>query len=600
MLLSEIEAWDVGAMRAIAAELNSELDNARQAAAELQKVAHLPGWTSPAADVARQRIKTARANVLDDAAVIGAVQQLAEETVQAVTTLQNQLAEIRADVAGSGGHLSLSDSGEVTISGTPDEIADLQAAADDIETRAKALIHQADDIDADCKEVFDNIAKGAVTAAGATDFGGAFRAGEGQSGLSAPYPPEGDGVLPKDATAWWNALSPQEQQKVLAEHPDWIGNRDGVPTPARGRVNQGFLEQQIAAVQAELDKFPTLDELRAQYPGLAEAQIHAMSDSMQGATRQRLDSAKAIKRALSIDGDITKGYDPNKYLMMFTPTETELMAAIAVGNPDDAEHVSVTAPGMTTHATSLPGMVAEAAVLRDETTQLLRGQGVFDQDVATIAWFGYDPPDIDETVLRALGEQRANAGAMDLAAFYRGINATNVNGADVHLSAFGHSYGSMTTAQALNELNETGVVDDVVFYGAPGLGHANLGDPALPGDTAPPYITDESQLFVPDGNAFVMSADRDPVSEEIYKWGASFPSMADLGQHGPNPTSLPFERLGTDASHPGGPDAGSREGASGHSEYPRLGGNGVLRTPGYNLAVVASGLAHNHPEMLVR
>lgn len=601
MQLSDIDEWNVGALRSISTELDTELHTVTQVAEELQKVSLLPGWESPAADAARGKIRSVRGNVLDDAAVLGAVQQLAEETATSVTTLQQRLAQVRADVAAQNGHLSLSDSGEVTITGTPEEVAELQRVANDIETRAKALIHQAQDIDNDCAEVFGHVTRGDITAAGATDVDTARHTGEAQSGLSAPYPPTGPDAQPNDATAWWKALSTDEQQKVIAEHPDWIGKLDGVPTPVRGQVNRAFLEQEIASTQAELDKFPTLDELRAQYPGLAEAQIHAMRDSMTGASRDRLNNAMAIKKSLSLQGDPELGYDPDRYLMMFDPSGEEMMAAVAVGNPDDAKNVSVTTPGMNTHATSLPDMVTEVSALRNEAQAQLDLAGKGDEKVAAIAWFGYDPPDVDPaTVWGALSEDRANAGAVDLAHFYRGINATNINGADVHLSAFGHSYGSLTTAQALNELGETGVVDDAAFYGSPGLGYANelttIGPRGIPMAEA---ITDESQLFLPDGHAFVMSADADPVSEEIKKWGISFPSLADLGGHGPNPTSSSFERLGTDASQSGGPGA-MREGATGHSEYPRLGSNGMLRTPGYNLAIIASGLGASNPDLLVR
>ena len=87
---------------------------------------------------------------------------------------------------------------------------------------------------------------------------------------------------------------------------------------------------------------------------------------------------------------------------------------------------------------------------------------------------GYEPPGkSDISVLEAGFERRANEAAPDLADFYRGINATDEHGSDVHLSAFGHSYGSLTTAQALNELGQSGVVDDAAFYGSPGLGHTN-------------------------------------------------------------------------------------------------------------------------------
>ncbi len=594
MWLRQIESWDVGALRSIAEELDTELEAARSAADELAHVALLPGWDSPAADIARERIRTARANILDDAAVIGAVAQLADETAQAVAELQRELAGIRADIAASDGHLLLSDSGEVTVIGSPDEIATWRDDAEEIEARAKALLRQADDIDADCREVFANIAAGEVTAQGAVDLVGAHRAGEQQSGLSAPYPPEGDGTRPVDVTAWWEALTPEEQQKVTREHPDWLGNRDGVPVAVRDSVNRGFLDQEIAAAQAGVDTIPTREEYRQQHPGMNAAQFHSAYSALVSDRRRRLDEALGVKTAMSSLGQLDKGYDDNRYLVMFRPTDTELLAAVAIGNPDTATHVAVTTPGMNTHATSLPGMAAEAVALRAEAHFQLSKTGFGDESVATIAWFGYDPPDVDETVGGAALENRANAGAVDLAQFYRGINATNVNGSDVHLSAFGHSYGSTTTAQALNELGASGVVDDAAFYGSPGLGYANesiLGMPAL--------IVDEAQLHVSDGHAYVMSADGDAVSEEVRTGGVTLPfSIADLGGHGPNPTSLPLERLSTDASSPdfGGP----REAATGHSEYPRLGTNGQLRTPGYNLAIVASGLAERRPELLIR
>ena len=44
-------------------------------------------------------------------------------------------------------------------------------------------------------------------------------------------------------------------------------------------------------------------------------------------------------------------------------------------------------------------------------------------------------------------------------------------------------------------------------------------------------------------------------------------------------------------------DAGRSHGPLG---YPRLGSNGMLRTPGYNLAIIASGLGASNPDLLVR
>lgn len=595
MNLDDIDEWNVGALNGISNELTTELNTAAEVAAELEKVSALPGWDSPAADRARNRIKTVRGNVLDDTAVLGAVQQLAEETALAVTKLQTELAGLRALVAAQDGHLSLASDGEVSISGSPEEVEKLQKLADDIETRAKALIRQAQDIDNDCAEVFGHIIKGDVTAHGATDAVSAFKAGEEQSGLSAPYPPTGPGTEPKDSTAWWNALSAEEQQKVIAEHPDWINNNEGIPTEVRNPINRARLDQAIADEQ---QRVPTREELAQFYPGLTSAQL----DKLFGERTRRLRELQGVRNAISLDPEHPeRGYDPNKFLMNFNPTDTEVNAAIAVGNPDEAQYVTVTTPGMNTHGDSMPGMVGEARALRSEIETQLRGQGVRDPQVSSIAWFGYDPPDVDKTALGAIPEDRANAGAVDLADFYRGINATNIHGSDVELSAFGHSYGSTTTAQALNELGEKGVVDNAAFYGSPGLGWSNeklLG-------FIPTPITDESDLFLEQGHGFVMSARNDPVSEG-YGPGNVIPSLADFGGHGPNTNTLPLEHLSSDAATT--PDGVVRQGASGHSEYPRPtevhnpdgSTTQVLRTPAYNLAIIGAGLADDPKGLLIR
>jgi hypothetical protein len=253
-------------------------------------------------------------------------------------------------------------------------------------------------------------------------------------------------------------------------------------------------------------------------------------------------------------------------------------------------------------------MVSEANALRDETQNQLVLAGRADEEVATIAWLGYEPPGkTDISVVEAGFESRANEAAPDLADFYRGINATNEHGSDVHLSALGHSYGSLTTAQALHELGQTGVVDDAAFYGSPGLGHTDevggyTGVHGVPIELMRP-ITDEADLFLPDGHAFVMSAPGDPISDEIRIGPFSLPSAGDVGQFGPNPTTLPLEQLSSEAAV-SPTDNLPRSGASSHADYPRMGDHDRLRTTGYNLAIITGGLADvplsNGEERLVR
>lgn len=609
MLLSDIDSWNVGALQSIAHELGDELTTIEGVASDLELISRLPGWDSPAADAARGKIHETTGKVLDDAAVIGAVQQLASETAGAVAKLQTELDAVRADVSAQGGYLTLSDNGDVTINAPPDMRDELRPIADNIESRAKALIHQAEDIDADCAEVFGHVENGDITARGAADVPSALEMGRDQSGLSAPYPPEGEGVMPEDVTAWWNALSTEEQDKVKAEHPEWIGDRDGVPAPVRSEVNKGQLDRELADAQRAVDDIPTFAEYAgAGAGGPGSAAKRNEYDRMVADRHARLDEARALKGAMSMRGNPDGPYDPNHYLMLLEyPEGRETRAAIAVGNPDTAEHVSVTTPGVDTRATSMPGMVSEATALNAETRAQLDLAGKYDEEVSTIAWLGYEPPGKDISVVEAGFESRANEAAPDLADFYRGINATNEHGSDVHLSAFGHSYGSLTTAQALNELGQTGVVDDAAFYGSPGLGHTNevggyTGTHGVPLEVMRP-IGDEVDMNLADGHAYVMTAPGDWISGDPRLGPFELPSAGDLGQFGPNPTTLPLEQLSSDAAV-SPTDGVSRTGAASHADYPRSDDNGLLRTTGYNLAIIAGGLAdvplENGDERLVR
>jgi Alpha/beta hydrolase len=353
-------------------------------------------------------------------------------------------------------------------------------------------------------------------------------------------------------------------------------------------------------VQGQLDALGSREDF-IRNSGMDPQTAAAVYADRAGPLQARLDHAKAIKEAMSVEGDSSKGYDPDRYLMLLEfPQGRETRAAISYGNPDTAEHVSVTAPGMNTHPTSLPTMVAEANALRTEAENQLDLAGRGDENVAAIAWLGYDPPDTtDGSVVEALYERRANEAAPDLADFYRGINATNEHGSDVHLSAFGHSYGSVATAQALGELGEMGVVDDAAFYGSPGLGHTDATIGWGPLERAVP-IMDEADLNLADKHVFVMSSPDDPVSGDPRILGVPAPGLGDLNQLGPNPLTLPFERLSTDAAITG-IDQVPRDASYGHSDYPRSTDNG-LRTAGYNLAIVAAGLAYDpdHPDLLVR
>ena len=102
----------------------------------------------------------------------------------------------------------------------------------------------------------------------------------------------------------------------------------------------------------------------------------------------------------------------------------------------------------------------------------------------------------------------------------------------------GHSYGSLATSLALQR-GASAAVDDVVFYGSPGV-RAKV----------------ESDLGIADRHVYVMKAEGD--------------SIAGFGRFGGDPTRTEFHRLSTAEGIT--PDGVKHERAFGHAEYARTGG----------------------------
>jgi hypothetical protein len=216
-------------------------------------------------------------------------------------------------------------------------------------------------------------------------------------------------------------------------------------------------------------------------------------------------------------------------------------------------------------------MVTEASNLRDTAQRQLDRVGT-PGSVATIAWIGYDPPPNPINTMSpadlwtTMTDDQAQAGAAGLSSYLQDVRANNP---DAHVTLLGHSYGSLTSSLALQDLHAQGLhpVNDVVFYGSPGL-----------------ELTNPDQLGLGAGNAFVMQAPGDPITSivaptaPLHGWGAD-----------------PYAGMLPELSSQAGLDGGNvfREGVQSHADYPRLGSDGNLRMSGYNLAVVVAGLPDN-------
>lgn len=452
------------------------------------------------------------------------------------------------DLEAPGAGMTVSDDGAVTAPTVPIGGAVVIAAL--LQSR---LDRQADDIEVRIKALLAQFGDGELRAAQA------IRAAQQQLDVASNSPQDGaispvvsdiiSGTtsLPSDPAQlheMWSTLSPADKDALFA-HDNYIGNRDGLPVVDRDHYNRIKLDDEMSRAQA-CD--PTVSD--------------------------RLVDLQAVRDTIE--------KDPNRMLMLLdTQSGAQTHAAVAVGNPDTADHVSVTTPGLNTTVGGAIGAMTEEGEQMKMTAEQQLDDTVdhAGETVATIAWIGYDAPQLDKDdyfseesatgLIQVAQPWNAQAAAPNLSHFYEGIDASNYDG-DPHLTAVGHSYGSFTTGLALQETPE-GIVDDVMVYGSPGLGTGHDFDSSL------------DKLNIAPGHAYEMTAHDDPVAH-MNRFGWSPGYMSE------------FTHLDTDATTTA--DGVARQGATGHSDYPRLGDNNELRTSGYNTAVVIAGLA-DVPGLLV-
>ncbi|RVW02839.1 alpha/beta hydrolase [Rhodococcus xishaensis] len=402
---------------------------------------------------------------------------------------------------------------------------------------------------------------GAALDAATAQLGDTFEARVGSLGTD-PLPEPVPGVSAADNKEYWDSLTEEQRRRIIDEHPDWVGNRDGIPAAVRHEANVNRFDDERARLEAERDRLQAnLDENR--FGG-----TFTNDDAALWYTEQKLRDLDEIERIVADNPD-------GRLMLLDLQSGERGMAAFAVGDPDTADHISVTTPGLNTNIDdSFADMVEEAEYLQIEAEEQLERVGR-DETVASIAWLGYEPPqttgpgalDLVRGGLDVAQTDRATAGAAKLAGFYDGLDVASTQ-PDPHITALGHSYGSLTTGLALQDPGPGQPVDDAVFYGSPGIN-----------------ADDESDLGLAEGHGYVMEADGDRFVPEVGK----------THRFGPDPSTADFEQLSVNAGT--SPDGVARDGVHSHSEYTRLGDNEKdLRMSGYNMAVIVAGL----PEKVVR
>lgn len=535
LTLADLQAWDPEQVLEVAEAAAARARTSREAAKELLNLSTFPGWGGRSAETAQGALTRTHTKIDLSASDAFRVAIGAGHAYQDALAVKQELNAIFAE-ANEQAPVGIDTATNTVIppdtSNLDSDAAEaVQAKAAALQNRITALLGKAEETDADLARVLA-VATGEQLA-------------DGEPQTRAPA----DQRTPTERASDDNEKRLHDERAKLQAHIDQLqAQYDQLAAKAANDYNNGIFDSDTATQLAGLD-----DQLSA--------------------AKGRLGELDAVDQALRSV--------PDTYLTQLKIPDDphqQVLAAVAVGNPDTAANVSVTVPGVgSTTGGTLPGMVKEASNLRDEEVRQLIAAGK-PASVSTIAWMGYTPPPnplntgSPQDLWQTMTDGTAKAGAADLSQYLEQVRANNPTG---HLTVLGHSYGSLTASLALQDLNAHGAhpVNDVVFYGSPGL---DLYSPA--------------QLGLDHGQAYVMQAPHDPITNlvaplaPVHGWG--------LDPYGPGSGM-------TELSSQAGVDATGvwRDGAYGHADYPRTfidaNGNPQLCMSGYNLAAVAAGLPEN-------
>lgn len=309
------------------------------------------------------------------------------------------------------------------------------------------------------------------------------------TGSSRPtLPPKS--ASPEQVATWWNALSEKDKQWMIEQHPDVIGNLEGVDYTSRNQANRIMLPRLQKQAADELQQF--YDTYGTSIPVTPE------NAGLLAEEKRLKDRVTALDK---IDATLKKESDGvPRYLMQLDPSGPNILAAVSQNNPDEADHIGVIVPGMTTSVAgngkdgSILDYDVHATVMR-ESAEEAAGRG---QKVAMVEFFGYDAPQGADVI----STSKAHKGADRLAGFLNGIDAAREHGkGDAHITVASHSYGSTTAGIAATQVGD-GVIDDLVQFGSPGSGVQDVGEFHVPEGhlyvSAAPYFHDMVQGVGPD------------------------------------------------------------------------------------------------------
>lgn len=285
---------------------------------------------------------------------------------------------------------------------------------------------------------------------------------------------------PEEVSVWWALLSESEREALINKDPEKYGNLDGIDMASRAKANDLVLNGRIDAAGHRIPGTSLLEKAQKEYDE-AKAAYERDKDSFWGRqysddealeryrnAENKLNDLLAVKKALDDDPGISL------ITLEFGEGGENVRAALAIGDVDNAKHVTTFVPGMTTSCRRSTDL--NLGYARNLIDAAENAGGAEKGSVAAVAWLGYEaPPHPEELDFSVASTHKAEVGAQRLNGFLTGIHSwRSERGMDVHQSAITHSYGSTTGGFAMRDIGE-GVVDDFVYTGSPGSAVHSVG-----------------------------------------------------------------------------------------------------------------------------
>ena len=468
------------------AQVDAFATEMRQAASRMEDFAEfawgsavLDGWEGGAAAAYGNRVTSVADNAGPAGTAFRAVRAAAVTYSDALSDLKSRLVDLSEDRAAySHNRVTLRD-------------AKLETSNDELEV-IHTLIHRSEEVTDQYTQLEDAIRAWVADAAAADSafsdalfpLGGASSVNfmTSQAVEASPSFPI-DGANAETIAAWWAALTPAEKDAMVTVRPELVGNLDGLPSAIRDDAN-------LLALNADITNFRNLDNQ------------NELTDSDREAYRNALATLEALRNPSMVD-PITGERVP-MLLTVYKPYAHvgDGGVAISLGNPDEAENLAISVPGMMNSMEAVGDGVNNAYNLYHSSVTAAPGART-----AVMFWLDYNSPDFDSAnfdadVVGAISPDAAVDGAENLNRMMRGLAVQNDG--NPLITAVGHSYGSMLVAQAAASSPEP-LFDQVVLIGSPGPG---------------PGIETATDLNVGNGHVYVGVASEDPVAGALAVHGA--------------------------------------------------------------------------------